>query len=240
MRWPGGFGPGQLWWREAFYCAVSLYVWPLPEYKSWGRALKGPARASLPHTALQAILTQVRTHRHWHSIQSTGPTPCPSHPGKPPSAWGKTQADTQGPNEPPTLNSRPNPKTTQSTCRHPWQRAPHDYFTAPSLLCDPVTSIYTSISVHPLVLLHLSPRLSWSPSPCLRLPSPPPARAPMPRTREPPLPLPPARPPRPASLAWDPTEWVTVLFYFRAQFSSSKLQWKQIIWEFQWNLLSVV
>lgn len=95
------------------------------------------------------------------------------------------------------------------------------------LLWNPVTSIYTSISVHPLVFLHLSPRLSWSPSPCLRLPSPPPARALMPRTREPQLQLPPARPPRLASLAWDPSEWVIAetecAFYFFLKGKESRL-----------------
>lgn len=112
MRWPAGFGPGQQWWREVFYCAVSLYVWPLPEYKSLGWALKGPARASLPHTALQAILTQVSTHRRRHTgqsihhgtvghphIQSQGPLPAHRsqlklhRPGERPK---------QHPNEPPT------------------------------------------------------------------------------------------------------------------------------------------
>lgn len=74
MRWPSGFVMGQLWWREAFYCAVSLYVWPLPGYKCLGRVLKRPARASLPHTALQAILTQVRTRRHRHTQQNSHPS----------------------------------------------------------------------------------------------------------------------------------------------------------------------
>lgn len=90
---------------------------------------------------------------------------------------------------------------------------PHSLLLPFHLLCYPVTSIYTSISVHPLVFLHLSLRLSWSPSPCLRLPSPPPARAPMPRTREPQPQPPPARPPRPASPAWDPSEWVTAALH---------------------------
>lgn len=117
MRWASGFVAGQLWWREAFYCAVRSYAWPLPGYKCLGRALKGPARASLPHTALQAILTQVRTHRHGHTNTAehppectgtnrhleSGPTPLATTPRQiPPQPEESTKTEVQSPNEPPT------------------------------------------------------------------------------------------------------------------------------------------
>lgn len=73
--WAGGFVAGQLWWRQAFHYAARSPVRPLPGYKCLGRALKGPARASLPHTALQAILTQVRTRRHPHAKLRQGTNP---------------------------------------------------------------------------------------------------------------------------------------------------------------------
>lgn len=235
MRWPSGFVMGQLWWREPFYCAVSLYVWPLPEYKCLGQALKGPARASLPHTALQAILTQVRTRRHRHTQQnihpSTGEQPHIQSQGPLPALH--TQANHHQPGESPKQKPRaqmslPHKQQTcalvqmppkKHTCLPPsdsvnTSMGPHSLLPPFHLVCNPsFTYIYTSISVHPLVFLRLSPRISWSPSPCLRLPSPPPARALMPRTREPQPQLPPARPPRPESPAWDPTEWVTAALH---------------------------
>lgn len=87
---------------------MSLYVWPLPEYKCLGQALKGPARASLPHTALQAILTQVRTRRHRHTQQnihpSTGEQPHIQSQGPLPALH--TQANHHQPGESPKQKPR--------------------------------------------------------------------------------------------------------------------------------------
>lgn len=122
--WAGGFVAGQLWWRQAFHYAACLPVRPLPGYKCLGRALKGPARASLPHTALQAILTQVRTRRHRHAkhgrasiwvecggesrgiLRARAPVPGHHTQANPSSAWGKHKKQVQSQNEPPMLNSR--------------------------------------------------------------------------------------------------------------------------------------
>lgn len=107
MRWPAGFGTGQLWWRRAFYCAVSLYVWPLPEYKSLGSSVGGTS-TSQPPTHGTASFTNAGKDTQTHTAEhpEPGPSPCPTHPGKTPSAWvGGGSPNTRAQINPPHINT---------------------------------------------------------------------------------------------------------------------------------------